>query len=229
MIGIIGAMKIEVEGIIKLMENTQQKSISGITFTCGELNGKKCVIAICGVGKVNAAICTQTMILEYSPRIIINTGVAGGIKPEIKIGDIVIATDVVQHDMDTSAIGDEKGFISGIDMIHIPCDKKTIENIMQLQSKIDKTKFHTGTIVTGDQFINNKDRLNDLMVQFNAVACEMEGGSIGQVCYINKVSFCVVRAISDNANDSSHIDYYEFVSIAANKSIRLICELVKII
>lgn len=226
MIGIIGAMTVEADGLKDLMTGVRTEQVGSIQFTIGELKGKSCVVAVCGIGKVNAAMCAQTMILKYAPSVIINTGVAGGIGKNIAIGDIVVAQDVVQHDMDTSGVGDPKGFISGIDLIHIPCSKYLTEKILAAANKMPHVAFHVGTIVTGDQFINDKVVLNGLMHDFGGVACEMEGGAIGQVCYSNHVDFAIVRAISDNANEDAHMDYPKFVAIAAKQSIAFITELV---
>ena len=124
MIGLIGAMKMEIEGLVDKLVNEKQEMVSGICFHSGEISGTQCVIAQCGPGKVNAAICTEAMLLRYAPSAIINLGVAGGIGPDIRIGDAVIATSVVQHDMDTTALGDAKGFISGLGRILIHTDEK---------------------------------------------------------------------------------------------------------
>lgn len=216
MVGIIGAMNVEIEALCDMLTDKQVDVISLIKYIKGKLMGVDCVLASCGPGKVNAAVCTQTMILMYSTSIIINTGVAGGIGDNVKIGDIVVASSVVQHDMDTSSIGDPKGFISGINMIEIPCSKFLCEKIGNVISEFKDIKFHNGVIATGDQFISDLNKLNKIKKDFNALACEMEGGSIGHVCYMNNVDFIVLRAISDNGNDNAAFDYNKFLSYAAN-------------
>lgn len=223
MIGIIGAMDLEVSEIISLMSETTSEKISGVLYTRGKLKGQECVVAVSGIGKVNSAICAQTMILRYSPKLVINTGVAGGILKEMKVADIAVATDVVQYDMDTTAVGDPKGLISGINIVNIPCSKSMVEKLISITPKIENTNFFMGTIATGDSFINSNKRLESLREEFNAIACEMEGASIGQVCYINGIDFMVIRAISDNGDDNSHIDYLTFAKIAAQKSISILC------
>ena len=223
MIGIIGAMDVEIEGLNALMQQKECEKISGITFTRGKLMGKDCVTAAAGIGKVNAAVCTQTMILRYAPSAVINSGVAGGIGEGVHIGDIVLAGSVVQHDVDCSPLGDPKGFIPGMDLVHIPASQRLTSLLADAAQNMQETAVHTGVIVTGDQFINDSKTLVQLKETFGGMACEMEGGSIGQVCYLNGVEFAVVRAISDNANDDSHMDYNKFVDIAAEKSIALIC------
>ena len=121
-IGIIGAMQIEVEALCAAMENTVCETVGNMTFVYGDLKGKRVVCAKCGIGKVFAAMCAQTMILKYAPDCIINSGVAGTLSETLSIGQIALAEQVVQHDMDTSPIGDPVGLISGINIIYIPAD-----------------------------------------------------------------------------------------------------------
>ncbi|MCI9273391.1 MAG: 5'-methylthioadenosine/adenosylhomocysteine nucleosidase [Clostridiales bacterium] len=227
MIGIIGAMEVEVEGLKEKLRDLSIDRVGMLEFSTGTLCGVECVIARCGVGKVNAAMCAQTMILRYAPSVVLNTGVAGGMGKGIAIGDLVVAENVVQHDMDTSAVGDPKGFLSGIDQVFIPCWKPLVTLIQETAQSGEFPPCHLGTVATGDQFINNRETLKRLREEFGAAACEMEGGSIGQVCVSNRVPFAVIRAISDNADDDSHMDYQEFVGPAAQTSIRLVESLVK--
>lgn len=225
-IGIIGAMKIEVEAIQAIMEDKEEQIISGVLFVSGTLYGKKIVVAECGIGKVFAAICTEAMILSYKPDVIINTGVAGGLATDLKIGDIAIAESVVQHDMDTSPLGDPIGYLSGINIVNIPCDKKVNALLTDVVESLNINTV-TGVIVSGDQFINGAEKKKMLVESFRAVSCEMEGASIGHVCYVNKVPFGVVRSISDGADDDSHMDYPEFCRMAAKNSTEVIKVFVK--
>ncbi len=227
MIGIIGAMDIEVTTLKNAVENKQIKNVSGIDFVTGRISGKDVVIAKAGIGKVNAAVCAQTMILLYKPEVIINTGVAGALSDEVSFGDIVIGTDTVQHDMDTSPLGDPVGFISGIDTVYMPCDEKTREKLFAAAKNIRGLKVSQGRIATGDIFLNNDELKRKIVENFSAAAGEMEGGSIAQVCVINKVPFAVVRAISDNADGSSHADYLSFLPVAADNSAKLMLEFIK--
>ena len=130
MIGIICAMNKEACGIIERMTEVTTEEISRVTFNKGKINGKDCVVAVCGIGKVFAALCAQTMILRYSPSLIINTGVAGGLDKTLKVCDIAVATSLVQHDMDTSPLGDPKGLISGINIVNIPTDKNASDALI---------------------------------------------------------------------------------------------------
>lgn len=220
--GIIGAMEIEVAEIKESMENISQEEISGVIYYKGKIHNKDVIVAKCGVGKVHAAVCTQTMILKYSPDVIINTGVAGSLNSKLDIADLVISDFVVEHDMDTSALGDPLGLISGIDIIKIPSAVKTVEKIKNAAEHIENTNVFVGTIATGDQFICNLEQKNHIVDNFDALCAEMEGAAIGHVCYLNKVDFCIVRAISDKADGSAHMDFPSFVKIAAKKSTELI-------
>lgn len=221
MIGIIGAMKIEVETIKNIMENKTSEVISGVEYVKGTLHGKEIVTAVCGIGKVAAAMCTQTMILKYSPDRIINTGVGGSLSTKLSIGDIAVAESLVQHDMDTSPLGDPPGLISGINTVNIPADKGVVETLLSCVEKLD-VKGVKGVIASGDQFIASAEKKKFITDNFDAIVCEMEGASIAQVCYTNGVPFGVVRAVSDCADGSSHMDYGEFLPMAAANAAKLI-------
>jgi len=166
------------------------------------------------------------MILKYSPELIINVGVAGCLDETLKIGDIVIADEVCQHDMDTSAIGDPVGLISGINIINIPADKNVSELLTSVVSDLGINTY-AGAIASGDQFISSAEKKSYITNTFCAVACEMEGAAIGHVCYVNNVPFGVVRAISDNADGTSHMDFPTFAAKAAEISIKTVKEFVK--
>lgn len=221
MIGIIGAMSIEVEELKAIMDNVSIDTISGIDFYNGKINNTEVVVAVAGVGKVNAAVTAQTMILKYDVDALVNIGVAGGLEPSLKIGDIVIADRVVEHDMDTTPLGDAPGFITGLDKIYMHCDKKLID---AFHGATDELGIHTiiGTIASGDQFISTQEQRKKIVDIFNGAAAEMEGASIGHVCTMNNIPFCVLRAISDGANDDSHMDFPTFCKMAVKNSIEII-------
>lgn len=222
MIGVIGAMHIEVETIKSLMENKTAEKIGGIEFVKGTLHGREIVIAVCGIGKVAAAMCTQIMILKYSPECIINTGVGGSLSTSLAIGDIAVAESLVQHDMDTSPLGDPVGLISGLNLVNIPADKRVAEVLLKGIETLDNVKGMTGVIASGDQFIASNEKKKFITDNFGAIVCEMEGASIAQVCFSNGVPFGVVRAVSDCADGSSHMDYGEFLPVAAANAAKLI-------
>ena len=214
MIGIIGAMDIEVNRFKELMTDKETEILGGTEFVSGRLWGKETVVAVSGVGKVNAAICTQTMILRYSPEFIINSGVAGGLEKSLNICDMVVANAVIQHDMDTSPLGDPVGFISGLNLVEIPCSDEISLKLATASSEAG-IRTLTGKRVSGDQFINSAEKKEYLIKTFGAYACEMEAAAIGHVAYKNKTPFCILRSISDNADGSSHLSYTEFVKAAS--------------
>ena len=220
MIGIIAAMDVELESLRLLMENPEEETLSGVRFVRGRLEGREVVTAICGIGKVFAALTTQTMILRYAPEAIICTGVAGTLTDELSIGSIAVSSCVVQHDIDTSALGDPLGLISGLNLIELPASEPLADRLTACASALGiRTK--RGPIASGDQFISSAARKAEIVRLFGAIACEMEGGAVAQVCYVNNTPFCVLRAISDGADDSSHMDYPQFVKLAAEQSVKL--------
>lgn len=217
MIGIIGAMDIEIDALKALLTQPKSETVSGIEFTRGVLEGKQVVLAVCGIGKVFAAICAQTMILRYGVSVVINTGVGGSLSKELSVGNIAIADYAVQHDMDTSPLGDPVGHISGINVVQLPADKELAEKIKAVTDRLG-IKSLVGTIASGDQFVASTAQKERIVSNFGAVACEMEGAAIGHVCYVNKVPFAIIRSISDNANGEAEIDYPTFRGIAAENS-----------
>ncbi len=217
MIGIIGAMDIEVEHFREVMEGPEIITVSGIDFYRGTIEGSPVVVAKCGIGKVFAAICAEAMIIHFRPQVIINTGVAGGLSPDLNIADIAVATGVVQHDMDTSPLGDPVGLISGIDKVVIPADKYYGDKLIAAAVELG---LHcvTGIIASGDTFVATDLQRSRIRDSFDAIACEMEGAAIGQVCYVNRVPFVILRSISDSSSNSATMEYPEFVKIAARNS-----------
>ena len=224
-IGIIGAMDIEVDGIVASMSNTTVEEISGVKYYSGTLSNKDVVVAKCGIGKVFAAICSQTMILKYNPCVIINTGVAGSLSNELNILDVAVADKVVQHDMDTSAIGDPKGLISGINVIYFETEARATAKLQEAAiSSGCNTKV--GIIASGDKFMSVPSEKKAIKDEFNAIACEMEGASIGHVCFVNNTPFGVIRAISDS--EGAEMDYMAFAEKAAENSIKITKKFVEI-
>ena len=220
-IGIIGAMSVEVNALKAEMKKAKSETVSGIEFVSGTLYGKEAVVAQCGIGKVFAALCAQTMILKYNVDFVINTGVAGTLSDKLDILDVAVATGVVQHDMDTSPLGDPVGLISGINIVNFPTSEKLADDIVSVSQAIG-IKCVKGVIASGDQFINSNEKKAWIHDTFDAIACEMEGAAIGHVCYVNGVDFAVVRAISDSASGESHMEYPEMVKLAAAQSTAMI-------
>ena len=195
MIGIIGAMEIEVAGITAALTDHKTETLCGVTFHTGKLNGTDVVAAKCGVGKVNAAMCTAAMILSYAPSVVINTGVAGGIGEGVKIGNMVV--------------------------VQLPTSAKHNAVLEKYAEKI-YNGVHTGVIATGDRFVADPAFCLQLKAEFGAISCEMETGAVAQVCAVNKTPFCGLRAISDNANDEGSVDFETFAKSSAEKCIELL-------
>lgn len=223
MIGIIGAMDIEIENIVQNMTNVKREKISSVTYISGELRGKEVVCAVCGIGKVFAAVCAQTMILRYNPSIIINTGIAGSLSDKLSVADTVVAQSLVQHDMDTTAFGDPKGFINGLGIVNIPCDDAVATEICAVMDKCG-VKNVRGAIATGDCFVADSSIKKEIVDTFGAVACDMEGASIAQVCYVGGVKCAVMRTISDGADGD---EYEDNKDLTAKKSTEAVMSFVE--
>ena len=214
LIGIICAMDVEISAIREAMTDASAQTFSGIEYVKGKLFGKDAVIAKCGIGKVFAALCAQTMIIKYAPDLIINSGVAGSLVGELSVCDVALAGAVVQHDMDTSPLGDPVGLISGINVVYINSSAEYTEKLAAAAGE-NGIKTLVGTIASGDQFIANGEKKAYVRDTFGAIACEMEGAAIGHVCFVAGVEFLIVRAVSDSANENSVMDFPQLVSRAA--------------
>lgn len=228
MLGIIGAMDEEVAKLKEMIENLQIVYKSGMDFFSGKIEGTDVVVVKCGVGKVNAAMCTQTMIDVFDVTGIINTGIAGSLDADINIGDIVLASDTLEHDMDVAALGYEPGIIPDTSVSVFKTDDYLMDIAMQAvkASAIDVTVF-TGRVVSGDQFISSKEKKAWLVSTFGGKCAEMEGASIGHVAVLNSVPYLVVRAISDKADDSAQLDYPTFAARAIDNSVRMMTEIIR--
>ena len=223
-LGIIAAMKIEAELIEAAMTDVARETCGSIEFCLGKIGNTDIILAVCGIGKVFAAICAQTMIVKYAPDAVINTGVGGTLTRELSVGDVAVSSAMVQHDMDTSALGDPVGLISGINIVEIPADKALADKISAIVRDMG-IRTVQGIIATGDRFIANQETKTYIVNTFGAIACEMEGAAIGQVCYVNKVPFAVIRAISDDADGGACEDYPAFAKTAAKNSAKAVIEL----
>ena len=217
-IGIIGAMEPEVEAIIATLEEKASETVSGITFYTGKIGEKTVAVAKCGIGKVFAALCAEIMILKYSPDLLVNTGVGGALASGITTGDIVIAGDLCQHDMDTSPIGDPVGLVSGINKIYFEADQKISQKLTNCVVALGG-KALAGCIASGDQFVAAPEKKAYIKETFGAIACEMEGGAIAHVATVNGTPFAVLRAISDSADGDATMDYPTFTRLAAERSV----------
>ncbi|MCI1943721.1 5'-methylthioadenosine/adenosylhomocysteine nucleosidase [Clostridium luticellarii] len=221
-IGIIGAMDEEVEILLSQLKLERVQVKANMKFNFGQLYNSKAVVVRSGIGKVNSAVCAQILIDDFNADTIINVGVAGGTADNVYPGDVVIADSLVQHDVDTSAFGDKIGQIPRMDTYDFKCDRALVEKAQDACKKIENINSFVGRIVTGDQFISSAEKIKHLNRDFNALACEMEGGSIAQVAYLNDIPFVIIRSISDNANNGASMDYKKFAPIAIRNSTEIL-------
>lgn len=223
MIGIIGAMKDEVQALKDSMQMEEVKEIASMTFCKGSLCGKETVVVQSGIGKVNAALCTQILADIFEVDTVINTGIAGSLDADIDIGDMVISTDAVQHDVDATIFGDPLGQVPNMDTFSFPADEELIAKAVEANQKANPDiRTFTGRIVSGDQFISDNEVKERLVKEFDAKCTEMEGAAIAHAAYLNKLSCVIIRAISDKADNSATMDYPEFEQKAIAHSVRLI-------
>ena len=229
-IGIIGAMDIEIAGIKAKMNVTETKTAIGTEFHIGTLAGKNVVLALAGIGKVNAAICAQIMIDLMGVDAIISVGVAGAIADGLRVGDVVIATDLIYHDMDSTHFGYSPGIIPRMSESVFAADAALSAVANEVGHEIlsgTGNKILAGRMATGDQFINSgedKERISNI---FAAACCEMESAAIAHTCYLNKTPFAAIRAISDGADDDASLTFEEFLEVAAERSGRIVVGMVR--
>ena len=222
MVGIIGAMEEEVSKLIEDMKECEVQEKASMKFYKGQLYGKEAVVVQSGIGKVNAGICTQILTDFYQVDQLINTGVAGSLDAEINIGDVVISTDAIEHDMDVSALGDPVGQVPRMDVFAFPADKELVRKAVEANKKANSDiRTFTGRVASGDQFISEKEVKERIVNNFGAKCAEMEGAAIAQTAYLNRIPFVIIRAISDKADDSATMDYPTFEKQAVEHSVRL--------
>lgn len=220
LVGIIGAMSEEVESLKKEMQVEQEYSQARMDYIKGKLWGKDVVVVVSGIGKVNAAVCTQILIDKFDVDMVINVGVAGGIGESIKPGDVVVGTKLIQHDMDATRFGYDLGQIPRMDTLDFESDKKLVS--IAMMADCSDMNIMEGIIVTGDQFVACPEKADFLVKTFDAKATEMEGASIAQVAYLNEKPFVIIRSISDNASTGASMEYNSFVDLAVENSLKVI-------
>ena len=221
-VGIIGAMEVEVEQLRNDMLEKKETRRAGIDFCEGILCGIPAVIARCGVGKVNAAVCAQVLVDCFGVDRLINTGIAGSLDARINIGDIVISTELVHHDVDAVVFGYDPGQIPSMPSAWFQADKELAVLAEKACRKVSpETGVFHGRIASGDQFISDRAAKEKIAAQFGALCTEMEGASIAQAAFRNEIPFVVIRVISDKADDSSSMEYPVFEEIAAKKSMQM--------
>ena len=227
-IGIIGAMEIEVTTLKERMQVEEIVTIASMDFFKGTYHGKNVVIVRSGIGKVNAAICTQILADRFHATAIINTGIAGSLQSSIDIGDIVISSDALQHDMDATGFGYPVGVIPQMETSDFTANAQLMEIARNACAKVNPDiHTHVGRVVSGDQFISDNDKKAFLKETFDGLCTEMEGAAIAQAAYLNHIPFVILRPISDKADGSAQMDYPEFEAAAARHSINLVDEMIK--
>lgn len=226
MLGIIGAMDVEVDAIKAKIKDGVSTKVAGTEFVTGYIENVMVTVARCSPGKVNAALCTQAMIDNFDVDKVINVGVACSLDPKVIIKNIVIATDVCQYDIDITALGEPKGYINGINMIKIPTDPELSELLARTAINSGE-RIHRGTVASGDTFIGNARQKEEIARDFGAVCGEMEGGAVGQVCSANNIPFAILRSISDGGDENAAMDYPTFKKIAADMSATIITKLIE--
>lgn len=228
MLGIIGAMEEEVASLKEKMQIETVVQSASMEFCKGTLEGKEVVVVRSGIGKVNAAVCTQILVDRFQVDAIINTGIAGSLQNEINIGDIVLSSDTMQHDVDATGFGYSFGEIPRMETSAFPADERLISLAEECCRRVNpEINVHIGRVVSGDQFISNRQDKEWITQCFGGYCTEMEGAAIAQAAYLNKVPFLVIRAISDKADQSAKMDYAEFERQAIIHSVNLIVEMVK--
>ena len=216
-LGIIGAMAIEIETLKENMQNMELSFHAGMEFCQGTLEGLPVVVVQCGVGKVNAAMCTQILCSCYGVTHLVNTGIAGSLSAQLDIGDLVISRDAMYHDMDCVHFGYEMGRVPGMDVISFPADDTLVQYAFAAAESVNPGHTTIGRVASGDQFVAEKALKEQIISRTQGLCTEMEGAAIAQTAYRNGLPFVILRAISDKADDSAEMDYPTFERIAAHR------------
>jgi adenosylhomocysteine nucleosidase len=228
-LGIIGAMDVEVATLKAKMEDVTVTTRAGMEYCAGKLEGLDAVVVQCGIGKINAAMCTQILIDSFGVDAIVNTGIAGSLCADLDIGDLVISRDAIHHDFDLRFWGRPIGQVPGMDVIAFPADEKLMNAAFVAAEAENAGHTKVGRVASGDQFICSKAQKEKIIADTEAICAEMEGASIAHTAYRNGVPFVIIRAISDKADDSAEMDYPTFEAIAAQRCANVTCRLAKML
>ena len=220
MLGIIGAMQEEVELLLEGLEDAGKTEYPGVTLHRGLLDGLEVLVTVGGIGKVNAAM-TSTYLLMAGATQVVFTGVAGGIHPELQVGDIVVSSDCVQHDVDVTALGYRLGEIPG-EILSWPADEQLRALALEAAHEVQGVNVTGGRVVSGDVFVASPDKVAWLWQHFGAACAEMEGAAVAQVCARHGVPYVVIRSVSDTAGGDANVDYREFMPIVARHSAQVV-------
>jgi adenosylhomocysteine nucleosidase len=225
LIAIIGAMDEEVELYKEELQDVHETSHAGIIFYSGTWRKHSVVLCKSGVGKVNASVCTQILIDLYKVRKVIFTGVAGAVNPSLEIGDIVISKDCMQHDMDATALGFQRGEIPFRAKSLFPADEMLLEAAAEASKQLVDCKTLIGRILSGDQFVADRDVVRKLREEMQGDCTEMEGAAVAQVCDMSQIPFVIVRSMSDKADGSAHVNFAEFTKLASRRSFEIVSDM----
>lgn len=229
-IGIIGAMDEEVSRLKAQMSNVEEKEIAGMLFCAGKLIDREAVVVESGIGKVNMAICAQILIDQYEVSTLINTGVAGSLRNEINIGDLVVSTDAWQHDVDVTGCGNVLGEIPRMKTSIFKADERLVKLAEKMCKEVNPDiSVFRGRVLSGDQFISDHAKKEQLIRDFDGFCAEMEGAAMAQVAYLNQIPFVIIRAISDKADHSAEMSYAEFEHQAIEHTVKLINAMISFI
>lgn len=224
-LGIIGAMDVEVANLKNQMENAEIRNIAGSDYCEGTLKGQPVVVVQCGVGKVNAALCAQILCSCYGVTHIVNTGVAGSLDAQLDIGDFVVSSEALYHDMDATNFGYAMCQVPGLSVRSFPADPGLIRQTVAAVEAAHPGHVRVGIVATGDQFVADNALKAKIIENTHGLCTEMEGAAIAHAAWKNGVPFVILRAISDKADDSAHMDYPTFEAIAADRCTQVICSL----
>ena len=221
-IGLIGAMDEEIELLLAAMVRTGEFTKAGIRYVTGTIAGHDVVLCKSGVGKVNVAVTTQVMIDHFDVNKVLFTGVAGAVDPELNIGDIVISSECMQHDMDVTALGFARGVIPYQEVSAFQADEQLITLAEEACKALGEGQYRIGRVLSGDQFVASREVVASLYEQLQGACVEMEGASVAQVCYMNQIPFVIIRSMSDKADGSADVNFAEFTVASSHRSHQII-------
>jgi adenosylhomocysteine nucleosidase len=226
-IALIGAMNEEIELLINHMEQVKESARAGVIYREGLFQGKQVVVCKSGVGKVNAAVTTQILIDQFAVEAVIFTGVAGALDPELNIGDIVVSRECMQHDMDVTALGFPRGVIPYQEISIFAADADLVELAAASGNKLFEGRIKQGRVLSGDQFIADREVVSQLHTELEGTCTEMEGSAVAQVCSMNQIPYVVIRSMSDKADGSAHVNFAEFTKQASENSYKIVEDMIR--
>jgi adenosylhomocysteine nucleosidase len=226
-IALIGAMNEEIELLIKHMEQVKESAKAGVIYREGLFLGKQVVVCKSGVGKVNAAVTTQILIDQFEVEAVIFTGVAGALDPELNIGDIVVSSECMQHDMDVTALGFPRGVIPYEEISIFTADAGLVKLAAASSNKLFQGRIKLGRVLSGDQFIADREVVRQLHTELAGTCTEMEGSAVAQVCSMNQIPYVVIRSMSDKADGSAHVNFTEFTKQASENSYKIVEDMIR--